>query len=81
MDIEDKNVDDPHNAILKENFEIERNSYCANFIILPQRSSWYGIWKSVVKVSMFYGYYNNFIHIGFTLGEADFDDKKIKEYI
>jgi hypothetical protein len=32
-------------------------------------------------MSMFYGYYHNFFHVGFVMGEADFDNIKLKEYI
>ena len=42
-------------------------------VIYPLKSSWYGIWKTIVKFSFFWGYYNNFHHIGFVIGQAQYD--------
>jgi len=48
---------------------------CLNIIIQPQTSSWYGFWKGIVYLSIFYGYVIYPIHIGFVLSELNSDKK------
>ena len=42
-------------------------------VIYPLRSSWHSIWKIILKLVFFWGYYNNFLHIGFVLGQAQYE--------
>jgi len=53
---------------------------CLNIIIQPQSSSWYGFWKGIVYLSIFWGYVIYPIHIGFVLSELN-SNKKNKNII
>lgn len=42
-----------------------------SIIIQPARSSWYGAWRGLILISLFYGYIIYPIHIGFVLSELN----------
>ena len=65
--------DDNLNAIHNVKNDQTKAKFCASLVIYPLRSSWYGIWKTIVKFSFFWGYYNNFHHFGFVIGQAQYE--------
>ena len=46
---------------------------CLNIIVQPSTSSWYGAWKGISFLSLFWGYVIYPIHIGFVLSELNSD--------
>ena len=73
LEVDEVKNDDQLNSLHPVRHDHKKAGLCASMVIYPLRSSWHSIWKIILKLVFFWGYYNNFLHIGFVLGQAQYE--------
>ena len=74
LEVDEMKNEDNHNAHHSSKHDKTKSKPCASMVIYPLKSSWHGIWKTIIKISFFWSYYNNFNHIGFVIGQAQYEN-------
>lgn len=71
VDHEDSDGHDRGTLSETQNDKVDRNGVpCLSIIIQPAKSSWYGLWRGMILIVLFYGYIIYPIHICFVLSET-----------